>query len=285
MLLVCFPSQRCLESLCGRVVLTISGSIRIPSLCCGLYGFKPTAGRIPYGKQVSPNNPHLPAIQASAGPIASDLDALEVFLKSVIDSRPSLVDSTAIDIPWRTVDPLETRLRFGVVAEDPIFPWHPPVKAAIADTVDLLRAQGHNVVHLAPEECLSGASFDLGMQLFSFDKTSAQIIAQGNEPLVPSMLLVREATRGVKFDRDFLPDTRTIDGELNQLSLLNMKRSAIQETWRKVWTKHQLNAVIGPGAQNTAVEHDMYGLAPYTSIFNVVDVSPDVLIRERLPLR
>lgn len=199
-------------------------------------------------------------------------------MKSVIDSRPSLVDSTAIDVPWRLVDPLKPKLRFGVLAEDPLFPWHPPVKTTVKDTVDLLQAQGHDVVHLEYGECLSGACADLAMQLFGLDKTGVQILVKANEPLVPSMIQVRDATRGVDFDRNFLPDTRTIEGDLEQLSFLHLKRLAVQEAWRKLWAEHRLDAVIGPGAQNTAVEHDEYGLPPYTNIFNVLDVStrPDL---------
>lgn len=32
----------------------IGGSIRIPALCCGTFGFKPTTDRIPFGGQASP---------------------------------------------------------------------------------------------------------------------------------------------------------------------------------------------------------------------------------------
>lgn len=32
----------------------IAGSIRIPALCCGTFGFKPTIDRIPFGGQANP---------------------------------------------------------------------------------------------------------------------------------------------------------------------------------------------------------------------------------------
>ena len=32
----------------------IGGSIRIPALCCGNFGFKPSTDRIPFGGQVNP---------------------------------------------------------------------------------------------------------------------------------------------------------------------------------------------------------------------------------------
>ncbi|KUI63179.1 Acetamidase [Cytospora mali] len=157
------------------------------------------------------------------------------------------------------------------VGEDPLFPWHPPIKGAVADVANLLRAQGHDIVYLTSQQCLIGQGYDVASQIFGLDKTAAQLVKKSGEPLVPSMLYIREAVRGVKFDRSFLPDTRTIKDGLDRLSVLNVKRSEIQEAWRKVWEKYRLDAVIGPGAQNTAVEHDMYALAPYTCLFNLLD--------------
>lgn len=249
----------------------VAGSVRIPALCCGIYGFKPTSGRIPYGKQVPFTNPGLRTILPSAGPLANDLDALEILLKSVVDSRPALVDSTATDVPWRSIGPLKSGLKFGVLAEDPLFPWHPPVKVAVATTADLLRAQGHEVVYLTSQQCLVGESYDVASQMFGLDKTVGRIVAESGEPLVPSLLYIREAVRGINFDRSYLRDTRAIKDRLERLSILNVKMSDIQEAWRKLWVEYRLDAVVGPGAQNTAVEHDMYALAPYTCLFNLLD--------------
>lgn len=256
-----------------EATLTRAGSIRIPALCCGLYGFRPTTCRTPYGKQAPIANPGLRTILPSAGPLANDIGALEVFLKSVINSRPALLDSTVLDVPWRSVGLPKSKLRFGVLAEDPLLPWHPPVKKAVSDTADLLRAQGHEIVPLTAQECLTAASYDVATQLFGLDKTSAEILAKGGESLVPSLVFIREAMKEVKFDRNFLPDTRAIKDGLERLSILNVKRYEIQDLWKKTWVTRGLDAVIGPGAQNTAVEHDMYALAPYTCLFSFLDVS------------
>jgi amidase len=253
--------------------LTGAGSIRIPSLCCGLYGFRPTSGRTPDGKQAPIGNPGLPTIMPTSGPLANDIGALEIFMKSIIDSRPALLDPMVLDVPWRSVSPPQKKLRFGVVAEDPLLPLHPPVKKAVSDTADLLRSQGHEIVPLTAEECMTAAVYDVATQLFSLDKTSAETLVKGGEPLVPSLVFIRDAMREVKWDRSLLPDTRSIEDPLERLSFLNMKRYEIQDRWKKMWVARGLNAVIGPGGQTTAVEHDMYALAPYTCLFNFLDVS------------
>ncbi|CAN8096105.1 unnamed protein product [Discula destructiva] len=249
----------------------VAGSIRIPSICCGLYGFKPTACRVPYGKQAPLGNPGLRTILASAGPLTNGFDAMEIFMRAVLDAEPAHYDSTAIDVPWRTVQTLKPKLRFGVLAEDPIFPLHPPVKHALADAAALLRKAGHEVVTLKAAEGLVACSYDVASQMWSLDRTSAATVLKSGEPFIPSIAAARDAMRQLKFDRSFVPDTRTIADPLERLALLNVKRSVVQEAWRMLWQHYQLDAVIAPGAQNTAVAHDQYGLAPYTSIVNFLD--------------
>lgn len=251
----------------------VAGSIRIPSLCCGVYGFKPTAGRVPYGKQAPLGNPGLRSVLASAGPLANDFDALAIFTKAVLDARPAQLDSTAIDTPWRPIEGLKAKLRFGVLAEDPLFPLQPPVKKALADAASLLKEAGHEIIPLKATEGLVGFSYDVATQLWSLDKSSAETVSKGGEPFIPSIVVGREAMRQIKFDRSLVPDTRSIEEALDRLALLNVKRSEIQESWREAWEQHQLDAVIGPGNQSLAVEHDQYGPAPYTAIINFLDVS------------
>lgn len=248
-----------------------TGSIRIPSLCCGTYGFKPTAGRIPYGGQRGCSNPGLKFILSCAGPLANDIQSLEIFTKAVIDARPADLDSTAIDVPWRNVSAFSGRkLRLGVLPEDPSYPLHPPVRNAVSQAVARLRAEGHVLVDLDPKECLVAGINDVGWNLFGFDKTASRIVNDAGEPPIPSRQRIVEEIKRLK--PDFLPDLAGL-GDLEKLAAVNMKRAEAVEDWRRVWQSHRLDAVIGPAAQNTAVQHDMYGLAPYTCFLNVLNVS------------
>jgi amidase len=54
---------------------------------------------------------------------------------------------------------------------------------------------------------------------------------------------------------------------------LTVKRQELSEDWRRLWSELNLDAVIGPPAQNTAVPHDTYGWPPYTCHLNLLDVS------------
>lgn len=197
---------------------------------------------------------------------------MAIFMKAVLDARPAQLDSTALDVPWTPIGDVKSKLTFGVLAEDPVFPLHPPVKNALVEACDLLRKAGHEVVPLSPREGLVGPIYDVATQIFGLDRTSSDTVLRGGEPFIPSLESARIAMREVKFDRDAVPDTRNIADGLERLALLNVKRAAVQEMWRKIWLEHDLDAVIAPGAQNTAVEHDQYGPAPYTCLVNFLDV-------------
>lgn len=204
--------------------------------------------------------------------MTNDFDAMEIFMKAVLDARPAQFDSTAIDVPWRIVGEAGPKLRFGVLAEDPAFPLHPVVKNALAEAVDLLKKEGHEIVALTSRDGLVCPIWDVAMQMFGLDKASLETVIKAGEPIINSIAVSRDSMRDIKWDRSLVPDTREIEDGLERFAVLNVKRAEFQEAWRKVWVDKQLDAVIGPPAQNTAVEHDQYGLAPYTCIWNFLDV-------------
>ncbi|KAH7121642.1 amidase signature domain-containing protein [Dactylonectria macrodidyma] len=247
----------------------IAGSIRIPALCCGTYGFKPTANRVPYGGQQGCSTPGLKFIPACAGPLANDFAALEIFVKNVIDARPSKFDHTVIDVPWR-VSSLEPKqkLRLGVLPESETYPLHPPIRAALLKAVRKLESQGHELVRLDSSVCHVDNATEVAWGLFGLDNGADKVVSSSGEPVIPSRTRIATQIKRVNFD--FVP-TREGEDQLSRIAALNVKKAEILDAWRMIWNDNQLDAVIGPGAQNTAVEHDLYGVPPYTTLLNVLD--------------
>jgi amidase len=68
-----------------------------------------------------------------------------------------------------------------------------------------------------------------------------------------------------------LPDLGEMD-RMEKLAYLNTLRAELREVYRKMWVRHDLDVCIAPSAQNTAVAHDMFAIAPYTTLFNCLDV-------------
>ncbi|KAH6668811.1 general amidase-B [Halenospora varia] len=245
------------------VATDIAGSIRIPSLCCGTYGFKPTSGRVPFGGQTGPTLPGIPGITPCAGPVAASFANLGLFLSTIINSKPWLQDSTTHAVPWRQTTDLskKSKLTIGVLADDPTLPLHPPVRRAIKNATEKLEAAGHTVVHLKYSEPTStnlGQRF--AMESFTIDPSATSIghLDASGEPWIKSLLMTLSGPPPKKYD-------------LLDWAALSRERSAYQEAWRERFLTEELDVVIGPGAQHTAVPHDNFGYPPFTVMWNWLD--------------
>jgi amidase len=114
------------------------GSIRIPAACCGLFGIKPQRGRVPLGPAVE----HWHGL-TSLGPLARRVPDAALFLDAVTDGTAFL------DAAQREPG----RLRIAVTQRTPLrgVRMDPAVLAAVAETAELLRGLGHEVVEHDPE--------------------------------------------------------------------------------------------------------------------------------------
>ncbi|KAH8694111.1 amidase signature domain-containing protein [Talaromyces proteolyticus] len=250
----------------------IGGSIRVPALCCGLYGFRPTTGRVPYGGIVHHGLPGHPGILATAGPLTTSLTDTELFLTSVISAKPWKYDSTTHAIPWLPVggNVAFSPLRIGVLAEDPKWPLHPPVRRAIHDAISLLKDAGHSIIQLSHDVKISASTgLDLSLQYFSLDDSNTFLrhIEKGGEPPI-------NALKVLGLDK---PSTNHSKCTIQDLAALDLKRVGYGDAWSKQILDLNLDIIIGPGAQNTAVPHDSYGLFPYTVMWNLLDYPASII--------
>lgn len=147
---------------CGSLVgwgTDIGGSIRIPSHMLGLYGLKPSSGRLPYeGVPVSTEGQeHVPSV---VGPLARSLSSLHLVTKAVIDASPWQDDPRTYPLPWREAiyeDTINRPLVIGVLLDDGVVKIHPPILRVIEQTVAKLQAAGHEIVDWTSEghkECV-----------------------------------------------------------------------------------------------------------------------------------
>ncbi|EED14245.1 general amidase GmdB [Talaromyces stipitatus ATCC 10500] len=245
----------------------VAGSIRIPSLCCGVYGFKPTADRIPFGDSKSELATGYPGIVASAGPLAHNLEDIKIIMDTVLSAHPEDLDVTAIGAPWsyRFEKTGQEKLTIGVLWEDPSFPLHPPVRRNLESAISALQKKGHKIVRLiATESCSVAYGNRLAFQYFTYVPQKDHIAASGEPPI----------TSVAKRSHPMYTGPPPVDPELdfgNKLAALARARFRYMESWRQLWVDNHLDAILTPGAQNTAVPHDTYGWPPYTLVWNVLD--------------
>ncbi|KAI8710850.1 Amidase [Fusarium sp. LHS14.1] len=254
----------------------LAGSVRIPALCCGVYGFKPTANRIPFAGQTHYPFPvpWLSSVMPVIGPLANSLDDLSLFMETVSRCVPWKYDAMALNIPWRSLDAKPDRaLTIGVMAEDPDYPLHPPVRRALTEAASILRDAGHTVVDLpaSPKRC-AGLGARIGYQFFGLSASGAKDLSKElGEPLVTSV-----ASQMHPFSRGGLPVSPEL-GIPEQFHGLNVARIMYAEAWKQIWLDNQLDVVLAPGAVSTAVPHDTYGIPVYTVMWSVLDYPAAVI--------
>ena len=117
----------------------IGGSIRVPSVCNGLYVFRPSVGLVPHGGVRDLTPPGMPGVLSTAGPMATSLRDCSLFLQSVLQAEPWKYDSTVNSIPW-TGKESRQKLRIGVARDDGCFTPSPPVRRGLQRAVDSLLA-------------------------------------------------------------------------------------------------------------------------------------------------
>lgn len=134
------------------------GSIRIPSACCGLFGLKPTRGRV-----TADPMPHLWWALGTTGPLTRTvLDAALVY--DVIRGNTSRDMFTAPEpstsfIAAAGADPGRLRIGWSVRPAVPGIKLDPAHAAAVEDTARVLAGLGHDVREVDPHHPDATAAF------------------------------------------------------------------------------------------------------------------------------
>jgi len=110
----------------------IGGSVRIPAAFCGLYGLRPSYGRVPYAGAVNSLEGQ-DSVPSVFGPMCNSIYGIKILMQAVLAQCPWLKDPLAIRKRW---DEEEYKLSehgggkelcFAVMWDDGIVVPHPPI--------------------------------------------------------------------------------------------------------------------------------------------------------------
>jgi amidase len=255
----------------------IGGSIRIPAAFNGLYGIRPSSGRLPYeGMANSMDGQN--SILSVVGPIAPNPKVLKFIIQALLSAQPWLHDPLVHELPWRheaelsVLEPLRRvsqPLTFGVLRHDGTCTPHPPVSRAVDIVVKTLQNLGHKVIEWKPTPthahivkiCYECWEFDGGADCHKDFSLS------GEEP-APQVMY------------DPKPPA-----DATQIMATNIAKREAQKEYMEYWnstaeltgTGKPVDALIAPLAPFAAARPGKYTYYSYSSWVNTMDYTSVVV--------
>ncbi|KAG7078586.1 acetamidase [Colletotrichum scovillei] len=233
------------------------GSIRIPAALQGLYGLKPTVGRLPF-EESSKWEFIAPPV---AGPLAFSLSTIETFMDGILSCEPWRKDPTLLPIPWRkelTAKP-DKPLKIGYYINDNVVRVQPPIERAVRAVVDSLTAVGHTLIEWDPTSHAE-AYKDWTTATFADGGESHRMLSEASgEPLVKGLLV------GTEEDILSVAESRH----------LAAKKLKYEQEYLKRWNEAGIDALITPVAPWVGMRPRVWAKSKphvgYTSHWNWLD--------------
>ncbi|CAF0956571.1 unnamed protein product [Rotaria sordida] len=265
-------------SICG-LGTDIGGSIRFPSAVNGIYGLKPSDGRIPYGRAKTSLDGQ-ESVPSVVGPMTRSLSNICLFLKSILEKKPWLIDPKVHNIPWREdlfQEGQMDKLCFGVIQFDQEVHLSPPVQRAINMAINALEKAGHQVIEWDTTD--HPQAIEMLMKFFQADggKDVQKAVDLSGEPLISGAFIGSPETEISVYENWQLNIART-NYAIKYLERWNQTKE-ITSTGRPI------DGIISPIFALPAYPHDYRTSGGYTGIANLLQLSSVILPVTRVDLQ
>ncbi|KAJ5224560.1 uncharacterized protein N7469_008063 [Penicillium citrinum] len=236
----------------------IGGSIRVPAMCQGIYGFKPSNGRVPYGGQESGQleGKGRMTLQPVAGPLARSVADLGAVMAEIVP-RAELYGEDGIPGTWQAISMSSSlapprNFTIGILKTDGLVT---PLPRSLTPGVE--------VVEIPLPDALPKCQ-GLAGRLMGVDDGSSMLdkIESMGESLIP--WLQGRMKRGKALT-------------IEQLARLHAQRAEVEKEMLKMWTlsssnkNRRIDAIICPIAPHPVPQMDRYNAVGYTSTFVLLD--------------
>ena len=248
----------------------VGGSIRIPAMCDGVFGIKPSWERVPYAGQEGGALPGAAKIgvPASAGPLAHSMRDIDLFFRAVTNQKPWLRDPDVVPLPWtsfNSASSTQRKLRIGVVQRDGVIDPHPPIARVMDEVKAKMQKANMEVIEMDITPLFSQCQ-SLANAIFGVEGGNAMfdLLESADEPLSPWL-----STR--------LKRKKPMD--LVKVQQLHGKREQLRREFLKIWRDDggTIDAFVCPVAPHPVPPIDRYNGVSYTSAFVLLDYPAGVI--------
>lgn len=240
----------------------IGGSIRGPAACSGIYGLRPSTGRVPIAGCDHPMHGS-DSINGCIGPMTPSPKLLDLFMQVMSDAETWRYDPVTERSVWSPSTFKKKKLRVGYYSDDGYVTPHPPVTRAIEEYVSKIEK----------------SNFDVEVELVPFTPFNA-----ADNWRIITTLYFTDGGKWLKDELNCVGEPLTDRIEMIALKNPNCRRLNIEELWhahderdgfkwnlRQEWNKAGIDMLIAPSLPGAAFKFGTSNYWGYTSYWNLVD--------------